>query len=96
MHNGKETYVSPYAQIRRKTAGPSPVHTAPNKPAPTANTTKRLLVNNEKDLRHLETQFFINKKKLYSMKPEILKKHVRISKSMPAFHIMCSLYEVHE
>jgi hypothetical protein len=51
---------------------------------------------NEKELRHLEALYLMKKKKFYSVKTEFLKKQVRISKSLLIFHIMLSLYEVHE
>jgi hypothetical protein len=89
-------YVSPYAQVTRKTAGPSPQHIAPNKAAPKTDVTEGPLRTNKQDPRHLEMQFRVKKKKMYAVKTELLKKQVRISKSVPTSHIMHSVYEVHE
>jgi hypothetical protein len=57
-------HVSPYAQKGRKTA-------APKEKEPPVN---------EKELRHLKAEFLAKKKKFYSMKIDLYKRQVRISK----------------
>jgi hypothetical protein len=69
-----------HLQTNQKTTGLSPMHTAPKKPAPKANITEGVLVNDEKELRDLEVKFRTKKKTLYSMGVELLRKEVRISK----------------
>jgi hypothetical protein len=81
-------YVSPYTQESRKTA-------TPKKQAARKNVTKKSPID-ANELRRLEAQYLMKKKKLYSAKIEVLKKQVRISKSLLIFNIMLSLYEVHE
>jgi hypothetical protein len=84
MGSGNEKKVttvgSRHTQISRKTTGPSPMHTAPKKPAAKTNITEGVLMNNKKDLKDLEAQFRNTKKKLYSAKADLLKKQVGISK----------------
>jgi hypothetical protein len=86
-------YVSPYAQRSRKTAGPSPVHTAPNKAAPMTETPPMTM---EADLKQLIMKSLAKKKKIRTMQTDLCKRQVRISKCILTFHIMHSLYEVHE
>jgi hypothetical protein len=88
-------YVSQHAEISWKTAESCPLHTAPDKAAPERDVTKGPLMTNKQD-QDLETHFLAKQKKIYAMRTESLKKQVRITKSVPGFHIMHSVYEVRE
>jgi hypothetical protein len=56
-------YVSQYAQVKRKTAGPSPQHIAPNRAAPKSDIKKGPLRTSKQDPRLLEKQFLAKKRR---------------------------------
>jgi hypothetical protein len=88
-------YVSQDAEISWKTAESCPLHTAPDKAAPKGDIRKGPLMTNKQD-QDLKMQFLARQKKIYATVVESLKKQVRISNSVPTFHIMHSVYEEHE
>lgn len=72
------------ALMSGKATGPS----KPNKSAPKTNKTKGPLMANE-DPKLLEAQFLTQKKKIYAMQTELIKKQVGISNE---FLILCIFY----
>jgi hypothetical protein len=88
-------YVSQDAEISWKTAESCTLHTAPDKAAPKGDIRKGPLMTNKQD-QDLEMQFLADQNEMYETVMESHKEQVRISKSVPTFHIMHSVYEEHE